>query len=69
MTAFLHCGHIIPIALGWDEFDPNNLQTLCVVCHKEKTNKDMIEIADARCLERGVSTVTEREETILKKKE
>lgn len=32
--------HIIPIACGGDEFDENNLQTLCAECHLKKTKED-----------------------------
>lgn len=31
---YIECDHIIPIALGGAELNPNNLQTLCVKCHK-----------------------------------
>lgn len=40
--------HIIPIALGGDEFDINNVQTLCLKCNKEKTAKDIKKIAVQR---------------------
>ena len=36
--------HIKPIALGGDEWDINNLQTLCLLCNKKKTRQDIIEI-------------------------
>ena len=29
--------HIIPIAEGGDEYDQNNLQSMCVSCHNAKT--------------------------------
>jgi len=32
--------HIIPIAAGGSEFDLDNVQTLCVCCHKIKTKND-----------------------------
>jgi 5-methylcytosine-specific restriction endonuclease McrA len=40
--------HIMPIAIGGDEWDINNVQTLCVKCNKVKTRKDMKNIAIAR---------------------
>lgn len=33
--------HIIPIALGGEEFELNNIQTLCLDCNKIKTAQDM----------------------------
>lgn len=44
--------HIIPIALGGEEFDLNNVQTLCRACHKIKTRKDIKAIADLRFVEK-----------------
>jgi len=35
-----NCDHIQPIAAGGDMWDKNNLQTLCVECHKKKTKID-----------------------------
>jgi len=29
--------HIVPISLGGQEIDPNNLQSLCKRCHSKKT--------------------------------
>ena len=29
--------HITPIRIGGKALDPNNLQTLCVKCHNDKT--------------------------------
>jgi 5-methylcytosine-specific restriction endonuclease McrA len=40
--------HIVPIALGGDEFDIGNLQTLCVDCNREKTKVDLRRIAEYR---------------------
>lgn len=40
--------HIIPIALGGDEWDPKNVQTLCIDCDKIKTVQDQKDIAKAR---------------------
>jgi len=36
--------HKIPIALGGDEFDEDNLQVLCGICDKEKTEVDQAKI-------------------------
>ena len=40
--------HIIPIAVGGEEFDIDNVQTLCVDCNKIKTKRDMRIIAKYR---------------------
>lgn len=40
--------HIIPIALGGEQWDINNLQTLCEDCNKIKTREDMQKITIAR---------------------
>ena len=45
-TDCIECDHIVPICLGGDEFDENNLQTLCVKCHKKKTKEDMKALAE-----------------------
>lgn len=45
--------HITPIALGGDEWDMNNLQTLCEKCNKEKTRRDKLQIAFQRRLEKA----------------
>ena len=37
--------HIIPIAIGGDEFDLKNVQWLCALCNKEKTKHDQATIA------------------------
>lgn len=42
--------HVIPIALGGDEFDLNNVQLLCEVCNKKKTAKDQAAIGKKRKL-------------------
>ena len=36
--------HIIPIAIGGEEYDLDNVQTLCIKCNKIKTKKDMKKI-------------------------
>ncbi len=40
--------HIIPIALGGEEFTLSNIQLLCEVCNKKKTKADMARIANVR---------------------
>ena len=40
--------HIKPIALGGEEFNLDNLQTLCLNCNKIKTASDMKDIAKER---------------------
>lgn len=44
--------HIKSIALGGDEWDINNLQTLCMKCNKIKTKKDQKKIAQLRTIEK-----------------
>ncbi|MHA2067195.1 MAG: HNH endonuclease [Candidatus Thorarchaeota archaeon] len=55
--------HIIPIALGGDEFDEANLQVLCPDCNKIKTAADMKQIAlqrrNEKELERYLVDITE----------
>ena len=48
--------HIVPIALGGDQYDLNNYQTLCERCHRKKTAREGRQFAQAR---RGQTTVTE----------
>lgn len=48
MTSNLCGDHIVPIALGGDEFDLKNVQTLCIECHKIKTKEDISKIAARR---------------------
>lgn len=40
--------HIEPIALGGDEWDLDNIQTLCLKCNKIKTTQDLKDIAIKR---------------------
>lgn len=40
--------HIVPIAVGGEEFDINNVQTLCIDCNKIKTKRDAQRIAKFR---------------------
>jgi 5-methylcytosine-specific restriction endonuclease McrA len=47
-TMNLIVDHIKPIALGGDEWDINNLQTLCSSCNKLKTARDIKFIAVER---------------------
>ena len=47
--------HIIAIALGGDEWDINNLQTLCPDCNKIKTAEDAGKIAKLRNIEKKQS--------------
>jgi 5-methylcytosine-specific restriction endonuclease McrA len=47
-TSKLIGDHIMPIACGGDEFDIDNVQTLCERCNKIKTKRDMAEIASMR---------------------
>ena len=44
--------HIKPIALGGDEWDLENIQTLCYKCNKIKTAQDIKDIAKLRRLEK-----------------
>lgn len=44
--------HIIPIALGGDEWEINNIQTLCLECNKIKTAQDAKDIARLRDIEK-----------------
>ena len=40
--------HIIPLALGGEMWEPDNLQILCEKCNKEKTARDLGQIAAAK---------------------
>jgi len=40
--------HIVPVALGGDQWDLDNIQTLCVGCHRFKTRLDISLIARVR---------------------
>ena len=44
--------HIIPICLGGDEWDMDNIQTLCRRCDKIKTKQDYKDIAKQRRIEK-----------------
>lgn len=41
----LEVDHIVSIGMGGAAFDPDNLQTLCIDCHLEKTKIDMKKIS------------------------
>jgi len=47
--------HIKPIALGGEEFDIDNVQTLCIKCNKLKTAKDAEDIAARRRVEKLIN--------------
>jgi len=47
--------HIHPIALGGDEWDINNIQTLRKKCNKAKTALDLKKIAELRKVEKILS--------------
>ena len=55
MISNLIADHIIPIALGGDEWDLDNIQTLCLKCNKIKTKEDMKDIAKERRKEKRIS--------------
>lgn len=40
--------HIVPVAEGGGECDLSNLRTLCVVCHRQKTNELRTRLVNAR---------------------
>jgi len=44
-TSKLIGDHIIPIAIDGEEYDLDNVQTLCKKCHKVKTKEDLRKIA------------------------
>ena len=47
--------HIIPIALGGEEFELDNVQTLCIDCDKIKTKQDHKDIAQQRRIEKTLT--------------
>jgi len=49
---YLQVDHIMPVAVGGDSLDLDNLQTLCIDCHKEKTKEDMKTISEFRMIEK-----------------
>ena len=59
--------HIEPIALGGEEFDLENLQTLCQTCNKEKTSIDQFNIAILRRKEKKQLIITNEERIRMEK--
>lgn len=53
--------HIKPIALGGEEFDVDNVQTLCILCDKIKTKEDQAKIGKQRRIEK----VQEKNQTLV----
>jgi 5-methylcytosine-specific restriction endonuclease McrA len=51
-SSTLIADHITPIAIGGDDWDMNNIQTLCLNCNKVKTAQDMKIIAEYRTKEK-----------------
>ena len=51
--------HIIPIAIGGEEWEMDNVQTLCQVCNKIKTKQDQKDIAKARQIEKKLVNQTQ----------
>ena len=49
---FFVADHIIPISIGGDEWDIDNIQTLCIRCNKIKTARDHKDIAKQRRIEK-----------------
>jgi len=43
---FLDVDHIIPVQMGGQLFDKDNLRTLCKECHKSKTKLDRDALSD-----------------------
>jgi 5-methylcytosine-specific restriction endonuclease McrA len=54
--------HIHPIALGGEMWDPENLQILCEKCNKEKTARDLGQIAAVKRLNKY--SIPDRNEAI-----
>lgn len=40
--------HIVPVSMGGDNFDLENLQTLCHECHARKTAEDMTRLRESQ---------------------
>lgn len=47
-AAYLECDHILAVGLGGCWWDEDNLQTLCIECHKQKTRVDLRKIGVIR---------------------
>lgn len=57
-TSALIGDHIHPISCGGDEFDLDNIQTLCWDCNKKKTKSDMKLISNHRkCEKLGIKFI------------
>lgn len=60
-TSALVGDHIVPIAIGGEEFDIDNVQTLCIDCDKKKTKIDMFVIAQRRrCEKLGIKPTEQK---------
>ena len=46
--------HVVPIAIGGEQWDIDNIQTLCIACDKIKTKNDQGDIAKARSIEKKI---------------
>lgn len=46
--------HIVAVGLGADVFDEDNLQTLCIKCHRKKT---IIDLNKIRNVKKGIGTL------------
>jgi len=54
-SSLLVADHVVAIALGGEEWDMDNIQTLCKWCNKEKTRIDIGKIARLRDVEKKLS--------------
>lgn len=59
-TDGLQADHIVPIADGGDEFDLDNVRTLCVPCHKKVTATWRTEVAARNREAKAVSPVASK---------
>ncbi len=55
MDGKLEVDHIKPVSIGGDGLDLDNLQTLCIKCHRKKTKSDMKVISKFRMIEKKQS--------------
>ena len=46
--------HIIPVSKGGDWYDGNNLQSLCISCHSQKTRADEGKSIKSGCDANGI---------------
>lgn len=58
--------HIVPIALGGEMWDIENLQILCHNCHKKKTKKDMNDLKNMK-EENKIKQISEKHKKIILK--